>query len=231
MLPYSWIAARIRMMLLWPALGMAWRGPSDRRAVALTFDDGPSESTPRLLETLAAHQVRATFFLCGHHVRRWPDIARMVRDAGHEIGNHGDGHPCYLFKTAVFIRADVEGGRRVIAEATSVRPVLFRPPYGVRWFGLRRIEKELGLLGVHWTVIGRDWKWDSRRVADHVLKRAGNGAIICLHDGRSLATNPDIRSTLGAVAELVPRLKERSFEFDTAGGLLRDRLRKAGLAG
>jgi len=218
-------------MLLWSALGMAWRGPSDRRAVALTFDDGPSESTPRLLEVLAAHELRATFFLCGHHIRRLPEIARMVRDAGHEIGNHGDSHPYYYFKTPAFIRADVEGGQRAITDVTSVPPVLFRPPYGVRWFGLRRIEEDLGLFGVHWTVIGKDWKWDARRVVDHVLKRAGNGTIICLHDGRGLAANPDIRSTLEAVAELAPRLRERGFEFDTAGGLLRNRLQKAGLAG
>src|SRR5580693_1177919 len=70
-----------------------WRGPRDRRAIALTFDDGPSESTPAILEVLARHAVPATFFQCGANVQRLPSIARAVCGAGHEIGNHSHTHP------------------------------------------------------------------------------------------------------------------------------------------
>src|SRR5690349_8579547 len=70
-----------------------YRGDRNHRALALTFDDGPSESTPALLEILARQRVRATFFMCGQNVRRLPDIAREVADRGHEIGNHTDSHP------------------------------------------------------------------------------------------------------------------------------------------
>ncbi len=65
-----------------------WRGPRDCRALALTFDDGPSESTPALLDVLARHGVSATFFQCGANVERLPGIARATVEAGHEIGNH-----------------------------------------------------------------------------------------------------------------------------------------------
>jgi peptidoglycan/xylan/chitin deacetylase (PgdA/CDA1 family) len=73
-----------------------WRGPRGRRALALTFDDGPGESTPDILEILAEHHVPATFFQCGANVDRLPQIAREVAARGHEIGNHSYSHP-YLF--------------------------------------------------------------------------------------------------------------------------------------
>ena len=70
-----------------------WRGPRDRRAVALTFDDGPSEGTPQILEILERHRAPATFFQCGANVERLPEVARAVGQAGHAIGNHGHA-PC-----------------------------------------------------------------------------------------------------------------------------------------
>ena len=80
-----------------------WRGARGRRAIALTFDDGPSEGTPRILELLALHKVPATFFQCGANVERLPAIARAVRDAGHEIGNHSHSHPLYCLHSPLAI--------------------------------------------------------------------------------------------------------------------------------
>src|SRR5207253_2825437 len=80
-----------------------YKGVATRRALALTFDDGPSESTPELLEILARHRVHATFFQCGVNVRRLPQVAREVSSAGHEIGNHSDTHPYLCFKGTPFI--------------------------------------------------------------------------------------------------------------------------------
>src|SRR5436305_268893 len=79
-----------------------WRGDSARTTVALTFDDGPSESTPALLELLAQHKVHATFFMCGKNVRRLKSIAREVAAAGHQIGNHTDTHPRLDFHSRAF---------------------------------------------------------------------------------------------------------------------------------
>src|SRR5580698_2203723 len=124
-----------------------YHGVRSKPALALTFDDGPSESTPALLEILAEHSVRATFFMCGKNVRRLPQIARQV------------------------------AGRT---------PTLFRAPYGVRWPGLKSAQRRVSLLGVMWTVIGRDWRWPSHRISRLLLRRALNGAILCLHDGRTI---------------------------------------------
>src|SRR4051794_25963865 len=80
-----------------------WHGPRDLRAVALTFDDGPSESTPEILAELDRYRARATFFQCGLNIRRLPDIAREVFAAGHEIGNHSYTHPLLSLRSAGLI--------------------------------------------------------------------------------------------------------------------------------
>ena len=84
-----------------------WRGRRDRRAVALTFDDGPSEGTPEILEILARYRVPATFFQCGANVERLPAVARAVSQAGHAIGNHSHTHPLFCFRSRRFIEDDL----------------------------------------------------------------------------------------------------------------------------
>jgi peptidoglycan-N-acetylglucosamine deacetylase len=197
-----------------------YHGDRKRPALALTFDDGPSESTPALLEILAEHNVPATFFMCGKNVRRCPQVARQVISAGHEIGNHTDTHPRLDFHSPEFIYGELALAQESIQQITGAAPRFFRPPYGVRWPGLRRAQERLGLLGVMWTVIARDWKWPAERVAGLLLSRAANGAIFCMHDGRATEHAPDIRATLQAVHDVVPALKGRGFQFETVSQIL-----------
>jgi peptidoglycan-N-acetylglucosamine deacetylase len=197
-----------------------YRGPAGRRALALTFDDGPSEATPRLLEILERHRARATFFQCGANVDRLPAIARAVRAAGHELGNHGYAHPLYCFKSPAYIENDLRTAQESIIRATGAAPVLCRAPFGVRWFGLRAAQRRLGLLGVMWTVIGYDWSSTSDSIVTRVAAGARNGAILCLHDGRELRVKPDIGPTVAAVAELVPRLVDQGYQIETVSQLL-----------
>jgi peptidoglycan/xylan/chitin deacetylase (PgdA/CDA1 family) len=197
-----------------------YHGDRKRPALALTFDDGPSESTPALLEILADHDVPATFFMCGKNVRRCPQVARQVISAGHEVGNHTDSHPRLDFHSPEFIYGELALAQESIEQITGASPRFFRPPYGVRWLGLRRAQERLGLLGVMWTVIARDWKWTAERVTGLLLARAGNGAILCMHDGRATEQAPDIRATLQAVQAVIPALKERGFQFETVSQIL-----------
>lgn len=196
------------------------RGPKDRAAIALTFDDGPSESTPRVLEVLDRHGVPATFFQVGAAVRRLPTIAREVTRAGHEIGNHSDSHRGFYLRSPSFVYGELARAQDAIEAATGVWPAYFRAPYGARWFGLREAQRRLGLMGVMWTVLGLDWKLRGAAAAGRLLRRAGNGAILCLHDGRDLQCQPDIRETVAALRLLVPALLARGFRFATIGNLL-----------
>ena len=197
-----------------------YKGTSTRRAIALTFDDGPSESTPELLEILAGYRAPATFFQCGANVRRLPEVARQVVAAGHEIGNHTDTHPMLHFKSREFIQRELAGADESIQRTTGIRPRFFRAPYGVRWFGLGDAQRRLGLMGVMWTTIGLDWKWPAQRVIARLLDGAMNGAIFCLHDGRTIVPRPDIAVTLQAVREVLPKLMEQGFHFERVTEIL-----------
>jgi peptidoglycan/xylan/chitin deacetylase (PgdA/CDA1 family) len=197
-----------------------YKGCGDRQSIALTFDDGPSESTPRILDTLSRYGARATFFQCGNNVRRLPSIARQVMEAGHEIGNHSYSHTALYFRSAEFIYNELSSAQRAIEAECGVVPCLFRAPFGVRWFGLRSAQEKLGLLGVMWSVIGLDWKWPAQRVTERLLSRSHAGAIVCLHDGRGVRSNPDASATIEALERAIPRWIDRGFQFETVTQIL-----------
>jgi peptidoglycan/xylan/chitin deacetylase (PgdA/CDA1 family) len=190
-----------------------WRGPSGRRALALTFDDGPSDFTPELLRLLAEHGAHATFFLCGEAVRRFPGHARAIRDAGHEIGNHTEHHARLWLRSASFIEDELRAAQASLREVLGSTPGLFRPTYGVRWFGLARAERRLGLTRVMWSAIGRDWKLDAAGVARRLKRATHPGAILLLHDG------PHAASTPGALRELLPWWEQQGYTLVTVSKL------------
>jgi peptidoglycan/xylan/chitin deacetylase (PgdA/CDA1 family) len=197
-----------------------WRGPRGRRSIALTFDDGPSESTPALLEVLSQYGVSATFFQCGANVERLPATARAVALAGHEIGNHSYAHPLFCFRSPSFIEQDLARAQHAIAERTGVTPAWFRAPFGARWFGMARAQHRLALTGVMWSAIGYDWKLKAEAIVERLTASVSNGSILCLHDGRGLLVEPDIGATLEAVRRLVPLLLDRGYRFETLSRLL-----------
>jgi peptidoglycan/xylan/chitin deacetylase (PgdA/CDA1 family) len=197
-----------------------WRGARDRAALALTFDDGPSEGTPQILEILARHKIEATFFQCGANVGRLPSIAREVRDAGHEIGNHSQTHPHLYFKSRGFIEEELRQAQESIEEHTGRIPRWFRAPFGARWFGLGPVQRKLKLTGVMWTVIGYDWSLKADAVLERIFRGVCYGGILCLHDGRELQAKPDIGVTIEAVRCLVPALLDQGYKFETVSRLL-----------
>ncbi|MBS1856767.1 MAG: polysaccharide deacetylase family protein [Acidobacteria bacterium] len=197
-----------------------WKGPGERRAVALTFDDGPSEATPAIVEILARHGAAATFFFCGANVERLPAVAREAAAAGHEIGNHSYSHPYLFLKTPAGIRAELARAQEAIERNTGARPRWFRAPFGVRWFGLRRAQKELGLTGVMWSAIGYDWKLRADEIAARMRAQTANGSILCLHDGRELRVTPDAGATVEAIRRLVPELLDQGYHLETVTRLL-----------
>jgi peptidoglycan/xylan/chitin deacetylase (PgdA/CDA1 family) len=201
----------------------AYRGSGTRRSIALTFDDGPSESTPDLLDYLEKEGITATFFQCGMNVKRLSHVAGQVAAAGHQIGNHSYSHPKLPFKSHEFIDREFSETQNIIYAETGMKPMLLRAPYGFRWFGMREVQQKLALLDVLWTVIGFDWRWPPQRISQHVLRHRSPGGIVCLHDGRGVNVRPDIANTIAAVREIVPRLRDEGYKFETVSSLLDSR--------
>ena len=203
-------------------------GAGKRRSIALTFDDGPSVETAELLDYLASEGIRATFFQCGLNILRNPGTARRVHEEGHELGNHTFSHARLCpqvsrqpnWRTPQNIYRELAETQKILKSITGTDPTLFRPPYGLRWFGLGKAQRRLGLLGVRWTVIGHDWEWPADRVADFVLTSATPGGIICLHDGRDIQPMDDHRPLLEALRLIIPALKAQGYIFETVSELL-----------
>jgi peptidoglycan/xylan/chitin deacetylase (PgdA/CDA1 family) len=203
--------------LLGPSI---YRGSPQRRALALTFDDGPSEGTEEILELLQRFGASATFFQCGANVDRLPHVARAVIAGGHEIGNHSHTHARLYLRSKATIEMEFARAQDAIGAAVGFVPHLMRPPFGVRWFGFREMQRKLKLMGIMWTVIALDWKLKGSAIARRLLRSASNGGIFCLHDGRELRANPDLSETLRALRETLPALQDRGYKFETVSQLL-----------
>jgi len=171
----------------WRMFGQSlWRIPTGRKAVALTFDDGPDlEATPELLTLLAERGVRATFFCVGSRVAQFPDLARRLVAEGHEVENHSQGHSHWtnLFSPRQ-LRADLIQAQHEIQSVTGRAPLYFRPPMCLTNPRVFRVAAELGLQVTTYTARG----WDRRpdppgRIAARLLRHLQPGAILLLHDG------------------------------------------------
>ena len=188
---------------------------SDPGQFALTYDDGPNDPhTLRLLDVLAQHNAKATFFLIGKYVRQRPEIARAVQAAGHEIGNHTYSHPNLIFVSARRLRQELEDCNKAIEDALGFTPRLFRPPFGGRRPSVLRTARTLGLEPVMWSVTGYDWNASS---PESILQKiapgmnTGRGEIVLLHDGGHLAFGADRAHTVEATRRLLESAPGRNF--------------------
>ena len=191
--------------------------PPHADQIALTFDDGPNPAaTGRLLEVLARHKVRATFFLIGRFVLREPALAREIAAAGHVIGNHSMTHPFLPRLSAAHIRDELTACNHIL-EHTLDRPVeLFRPPFGARRPAVLRAAQALGLETVQWNLIAGDWRPITSDRLHRRLKAGlarnqahGRGTNLVLHDGGDQELGADRMSTVAAIDLLLSRLKRR----------------------
>jgi peptidoglycan-N-acetylglucosamine deacetylase len=191
--------------------GRAFIAGTDRREIALTFDDGPNESyTLRLLDLLARYDAHATFFLIGSYVRQRPDIVRAIRKGGHLVGNHTMTHPSLLWEWPSRVRKELADCNAAIEDATGEAVRWFRPPFGGRRPDVLRTAAELGLIPVMWNVWAHDWDaTHSQTVAAlvqegiHHNQRRHRGSNILLHDGGHGQLGTDRSITLAATRSLL----------------------------
>ncbi len=196
------------------------RGAPGRGRIALTFDDGPSESTPAVLDALARHDALATFFMCGANVVRLPDLAHRALAEGHELGNHTYTHPRLYTCDAARIREEIVCTQEAVEREAGQWPALFRPPFGIRWFGLYPAVRKYDLRVVMWSACVYDWRRPAVRIADGLLEKAEDGAIVLLHDGDRTAPGDRRFATAQALDRVLPVLADRGLRCVTVSELL-----------
>src|SRR5919109_1097112 len=131
----------------------------DLRRLALTYDDGPNDPcTLHLLDILAEHNVKATFFLIGRYVAKRPDIVRRIAQAGHVLGNHTYSHPNLIFSPQATRNREIDDCAKAINNAAGAHSNLFRPPFGGRRPAVLRAIRRKGLIPVMWSVSSYDWR-------------------------------------------------------------------------
>ncbi len=182
---------------------IAGRNP---RQLALTYDDGPNPAvTPYLLDLLARHEARATFFLIGSFVRQQPALARQVAAAGHIIGNHTVTHPKLAWQSSERIRQELRDASHLIEDAVRAPVHYFRPPHGSRRPYVIRAATELGLRTVLWNVTAADWNPIGADAITANVERGirrnqsrNLGSNILLHDGGHRNLGADRQATIEA---------------------------------
>jgi peptidoglycan/xylan/chitin deacetylase (PgdA/CDA1 family) len=187
------------------------------KCVALTFDDGPTPFTDRLLRILRDNDAKATFFLIGNKVARDPAAARRIADAGMEIGGHTWEHPNMTTIPVADIPSQLSKATQVIAAATGKAPTLYRPAGGLSDDAVRAEAGRQGIAEILWDVIPFDWINDANIPATRymLMTQIKPGSVVLLHDTYS--------STVDLVYQFLPVLKANGYHMVTVSHLLGDR--------
>jgi len=194
------------------------------KLVALTFDDGPSPVwTTKILDELKKAHIKATFFMLGEHVAKYPDIARRVVAEGHEVGNHTYDHHILLYHTLDNLLKEINETQKVIKDKTGVKTKYFRPPKA--WLTAEE-KKEIEGMGykiILWSLNSKDWvTFDDKYIVKYILKNVRPGDIILFHDsgGVFTAEGGNREETVKTIPSLVEKLREKGFKFVTITELL-----------
>lgn len=193
------------------------RVDTDRRVVALTFDDGPHPPfTEGVLAVLAEKQVKATFFLIGKQIEEHPHLARAILSAGHEVGGHSYDWDLLAFKRRSRVEDRLDKMEAAFASVGVTNLVLFRPPSGFMSPGQGAILEARRLKNIGADVVVGDWKAKTaKQIEDAVLNKVRPGSIIVLHDGGG-----DRAATVAALGGIIARLRNQGYSMLTVGELL-----------
>lgn len=191
------------------------RGPTtDPPRVAITFDDGPTEPyTSQVLDILRELDVKATFFMIGSNIERWPEAVRRAAAEGHLIGNHTYRHDHVgVLRGGAYWRSEIDRADQAIQRLIGQRPSLFRPPMGMKTWFIARAARASSHTIVTWSQRALDGKTTTpQRIIARLVPRVRAGDIITLHDGVDPNSRRTSHATVEALRPLILALRERGF--------------------
>ncbi len=185
----------------------------EKKKVAITFDDGPNpQYTPEMLEVLQECDVKATFFLLGEEVEKYPEIVKQIQERGHLIGNHSYKHEQLSKLTMEQACEQVNRTNELICEVTGTYPSYVRPPFG-DWH--EKLDCQVNMVEVLWDVDTLDWSSQNHAdIVNKVLKNVQENDIILMHDG--------YETSVTAAKEIIETLQKQGYEFVTVDEIIFD---------
>ena len=186
---------------------------TSEKQVALTFDDGPSDTlTPPLLDLLQEHNIKATFFVNGNRLEKFPEVGKRIVREGHLLGNHTYKHDRMIWTSREVIKQDLLKTDRLIQSCGQNDVSLFRPPYGDKFINLSAVVQDLKKVMVTWSVDPKAQykpEYEVDKIISQTLKQISNGSIILLHDGWAASKE----EFLNIVEQIIDTLKARGYSF------------------
>lgn len=208
---------------------IVWEVPTNKKVIALTFDDGPDPVyTRQIAELLKQYEAKATFFVVGSRVKAYPGVIQQLAKEKHELANHTYTHPDLRRISPDKLQEEVVATQQEIFRSTNIMTHLFRPPGGYYSESLVDVAKKSGYLVVLWSwhQDTRDWSDPGvKKIVNKVLNNARNGDIVLFHD-----YGGNRKQTVDALREILPELQKRGYQFITVSEMMKlyDNTRKAG---
>ncbi|WP_052193931.1 polysaccharide deacetylase family protein [Cetobacterium sp. ZOR0034] len=202
----------------WGAGNIYFCGGSAEKKIALTFDDGPNDtSLSKILNLLKEEEIKASFFFIGRNIKAKKEQVKKTFDDGHLVLNHSYSHLNFQKASKEEIVKEIEKTNLYISDIIGLTPTLYRPPYGINTANVKLAVKQIGMDIILWNVDGEDWnsKKTVKEIVEIQKKQTKNGSIILMH------TQPDKYTSYEALKVLIPYYREQNYEFVRLDELLR----------
>ncbi|PKG24044.1 polysaccharide deacetylase family protein [Niallia nealsonii] len=194
--------------------GITAKADTKEKVVALTFDDGPSGNVKEILSILQHYNIKATFFLIGNEIEKYPNETKSIVEAGHQVGNHTYSHKRMVFKSPSYIKTEIDKTDKLIKEAGYNKEIVFRPPNGKKLIGLPYYLHKINKKTITWNLEPDTYYDSAQEKIDYAIKNIKPGSIVLMHP-----MYDQTGSELQAIEGIIKELKKKDYSFVTVNEL------------